>query len=180
MKDDPDQAVFQIDFSEKYTTQWQDEIQSAHGQKNQVVVFTTAFWKRTQCKSSLVMSKDLTHTKKSVITFLDRLLSTLYVGDAKHLGDGLLNQFKNKYIASCLPWLSQRHQIIIDWNYFATSHGKGCVHGIGGSIKRQVYDKVRQRRAIVNDAKSFFECANQLSTSISAYYIDADEITLVG
>lgn len=32
---------------------WQDEIQSSHWQKNQVTIFTKAYWNRTPCKSSL-------------------------------------------------------------------------------------------------------------------------------
>jgi len=40
-----------------------------------------------------------------------------------------------KFVASLIPWLSKKLGLKIDWNYFPTSHGKGCVDGIEGSIK---------------------------------------------
>ena len=50
--------------------------------------------------------------------------------------DGPSSQFKNQYVAAALPWLQAETNIQVDWNFFATSHGKGAVDGIGGTIKR--------------------------------------------
>ena len=41
------------------------------------------------------------------------------------------------------------------WNFFATSHGKGPVDGVGAAVKRAVRDMVRCRRAIVIDVLTF-------------------------
>ena len=122
-------AMLQIDFAENYSTIWQDEIQSAHWKKKQVTLLTSVYWSGYKTTSSVVVSDDLTHTKNSVITFVDTLLSKLLSSKVKLLhiwSDGPSSQFKNKFVAASLPWLAKRHSIDIQWHYFATSHGKGC------------------------------------------------------
>ena len=48
----------------------------------------------------------------------------------------------------------------IHWNFFATSHGKGPVNGIGGAVKQYVWTAVKQRKEIVvNRTSSFVEVA---------------------
>ena len=37
----------------------------------------------------------------------------------------------------------------LEWEYSATSYGKGVVHGIGGTAKTRVYAKVKAKRATV-------------------------------
>ena len=41
--------------------------------------------------------------------------------------------------------------------FFATSHGKCCVDGIGGLAKQKVAEKAIQRKAIIRDTQLFFE-----------------------
>ena len=54
--------------------------------------------------------------------------------------DGPPSQFRNRFIAAAIPVLEAKHQLYITWNFFATSHGKGPVDGIGGSVfKRYVW-----------------------------------------
>ena len=50
------------------------------------------------------------------------------------------------------------------WNFFATSHGKGPVDGVGGALKRAVRDMVCCRRAVVVDVQTF----------IAAYWLSSD------
>jgi len=73
--------------------------------------------------------------------------------------DGPASQFKNRYILAALKPLQEKHNKEIIWNFFATSHGKGPVDGIGGAVKRVVWNTVRNRKAIVTNASSFREAA---------------------
>ena len=75
----------QIDFAENYSTFYQDKIQSAHWHKTQVSVFTTAFW---QCRECMFVSDDLSHSKESMLIFLDTLLTSLLQSDTKILHVG--------------------------------------------------------------------------------------------
>ena len=50
--------------------------------------------------------------------------------------DGPSSQFKNRFIVGALPLLQQLSKKAITWNYFASSHRKVAVDGIGDTIKR--------------------------------------------
>ena len=52
-------------------------------------------------------------------------------------------------------WMAKDFSLSIDWNYFATSHGKCPVDGIGGNVKRFAEKIVRQRNFIVSNAHEF-------------------------
>ena len=52
--------------------------------------------------------------------------------------DGPTSQFKQRFLFSNLHHWEQDHDITIRMNFFATSHGKGVVDGIGGTVKRSV------------------------------------------
>ena len=45
--------------------------------------------------------------------------------------------------------------------FFATSHGKGVVDGIGGTVKRAVWRYVRSEQAHITNAKEYAEIAQQ-------------------
>lgn len=56
----------------------------------------------------------------------------------------------------------------ISWHYFATSHGKGEVDGVGGTVKMTVWSAVSTRKVeIVTRAKSFADAAQQFCQSTS-------------
>ena len=114
------------------------------------------------------------------MTFIDQLISDLLSEEVKKLyiwSDGPSSQFKNKFIANTLPWLCEKHSVNIEWHFFATSHGKGCVDGVGGTIKRHVTDKVIQRKAVIKDAQSFYDCTKEFTIqSINTYFIDTKKI----
>ena len=105
----------------------------------------------------MVVSDDRGHNKESIVPFIDRLLDGL-PQSIHHIdlwSDGPSGQFKNRFIAALIPWFQKRKNMHIKWNYFATSHGKGPVDGIGGCIKRYVTSKIMTRKAIVQDVDAF-------------------------
>ena len=71
----------------------------------------------------------------------------------------LASQFKNWFMVAALKPLQEKHGIEIIWNVFATSQGKGAVDGVGGAVKRVVWNSVRSRMNIVNNASSFTKAA---------------------
>ncbi|XP_072180506.1 uncharacterized protein [Diadema setosum] len=171
-------AVLQVDFSENYTCQAQDEIQSAHWNQHQVSLFTAALWHSGSLFSHVLASDNLCHSKDTIVAYLDVLLDFLpdQVTHVSIWSDGPASQFKNRYIAAAFASLEKAHKVHIEWNFFATSHGKGPVDGIGGSAKRFVWDKVRTRKHTVTDAKTFAEAASTMK-NVSVCEITSSEIT---
>ncbi|CAB3977243.1 Hypothetical predicted protein [Paramuricea clavata] len=158
-------AFLQVDFSENYTCVSQDEIQSAHWKQSQVSLFTAALWYSGILHPIVIASDNLNHSKDTIVAYIDYLLSILpsNTQNISIWSDGPSSQFKNRFIVAALKSLQDKHKIQITWNYFATSHGKGPVDGIGGAVKRQVWMTVKTRKHIVCDAKSFVVAAEDAS-----------------
>ena len=60
--------------------------------------------------------------------------------------------------------LAKRYGCFVEWEYFATSHGKGVVDGIGGTAKSSVRRKVMSKRVdaeIVLCSTYFANVANE-------------------
>ena len=69
-------------------------------------------------------------------------------------------------MVAAVPLLEKKFKKGIVWNYFTTSHGKGAVDGISGVLKQTVWNKVRQRKAIVTNTDSFVDAASESNTCI--------------
>ena len=61
--------------------------------------------------------------------------------------DGPSSQFKNQFNFTTLLFHEHNHQALADWNFFATSHGKGGNDGVGGDVKNAVWRKTLQMKA---------------------------------
>lgn len=172
-------ALLQIDFSENYTCLQQDEIQSAHWHQHQVSLFTALLWHTQKQHPIVIASDNLEHSKNTIVAYLDQILSEPPLPSSikvLHIwSDGPASQFKNKYIAAAINVLQQKYGILINWNYFATAHGKGPVDGIGAVVKRQVWDLVKKRKCVVTNAEGFVAAANK-STGIYVRQMNEVEI----
>ena len=89
--------------------------------------------------------------------------------------DGPSSQFKNSFIAASIPWLQEKHKLKICWNFFATSHGKGPVDGIGGVVKRMATQRVIQRKVNITNAASLYDAINGES-NVKVFLIEAEEL----
>ena len=66
----------------------------------------------------------------------------------------------------------------IQWNYFATSRGKGVVDGIAGTVKRLVSNAVMTGKSpVVADAKSFHRVASSRTSSVTVSLVSQKEIS---
>ena len=102
-----DEAVVQVDFSENYTCQQQDEVQTAHWNQEQVTIFHVAIWtisddqSQKTGSSQVFITDDKNYDKKAVAVFIDRVLQMLVSDQGpklKHVyvfSDGPSSQFKN-------------------------------------------------------------------------------------
>ena len=155
-------VLVQVDFSENFTIKHQNEISSAYWSHKQASLFTSHAWITDNTRESIVIwSDNLEHTKLSIYVFVQEILNHLtskYI-DIRHvnfISDGPSSQFKQKFLFSNLHLWGSRFNISIDWNFFATSHGKGVVDGIGGSTKRMIWNRIRSGR-VVNTPRECFE-----------------------
>ena len=69
---------------------------------------------------------------------------------------------------------------VLKWNFFATSHGKGAVDGIGGTIKGSVWREVRNGHVNINTPEQYSTVAQQRNPNIHVHYIAKAEIEALG
>ncbi len=62
------------------------------------------------------------------------------------------------------------------WNFFATSHGKGAVDGIGGTVKRSVWRQVRSGHVNINTPEQYAVVAQERNQNIHVHYISKADI----
>lgn len=75
--------------------------------------------------------------------------------------DGTSIQFIQKYLFSNLSKWQSAYGVTTDWHFFATSHGKGIIDGIGGTVKRSVWRAVRNGSARASTPYQFYEVAER-------------------
>lgn len=177
----PGELILQVDFAENYRLLNQNEIQSAHFTYTQVTLFTCVAWLYKEKMSFAIISDKLTHNKYDVYCFITEIVSQIKrsknVSKILIFSDGCNSQFKNKFILSSIPELVKELRINeFEWNFFATSHGKGAVDGIGAIVKRKVWEIVRTQNVILNNASDFYTCAANNISGIRIEYIDSQKI----
>ena len=71
--------------------------------------------------------------------------------------DGHSSEFKNQYMMKLLHHVTTQHSAKFTWDYFATSHGKGVVDGIGREAKSMVQQQVmsKNKNVVVENAANF-------------------------
>ena len=171
-----DVAVLQMDFAENYACIGEDEVQSAHWNQNQVTLFTTVTWFKGEVMSKVIVIDCMQHTKSSVMVFLDEILKNLpSTVKVRIWMDGPSSQFKNKFVMEGMKMLSKKYGVKLEWNFSATSHGKGPVDGIGGCLKRKATNKVKTRQCAINNVADFFKAVNKES-QIDVILITAEKV----
>jgi hypothetical protein len=141
----PSNVVIQIDFAENYSCEYQDEATAAHWLKSQVSLFTACIWQAPQAPQSYVIASDnLQHEKTTVVANLVTLLKNGLPPNGLRdrvtiFSDGPASQFKNRFVYAIMQNIRKYFGIRqLLWSFFAASHGKGPVDGVGGHAKRQV------------------------------------------
>jgi len=177
-----EEAVIHEDFSENFVIKQQDEIMSAHWISEGVTLFTAIVTKSTSSDSYVVVSNELSHDKYSVHCYNQAILKHANANsEIKHLhmfSDGAGSQFKNRFSLSVLLDPKQLHPKLerMDWSFFGTAHGKGPVDGIGGTVKRTVWRRILQRRAIITSAEEFARIAEENCPSIIILYVPKETV----
>ena len=177
-----EKVVLQLDFSENASLIDQNEIQAAHWNHDQVTLFTGHAWIDFDCKESFVIvSNDLNHTKDAVYAFVSYILEylkkqypSLKIVDI--WSDGAASQFKQRYLfANLYPWQEQ-FSITISWHFFATSHGKGAVDGIGGTVKRSVWRHIKSTSIGLENAEAYSNLASKRNPNIHIKFISKEKV----
>jgi hypothetical protein len=172
-----DKIVIQVDFSENFDMKEQDEVQSAHWNSKSISIFTAYAWCGANNFSFVLSSNNLNHDKfcvnsciTNVINKLKQRLPTLK--EVMFFSDGAASQFKQRYLFRNLTRMADNYKLKLSWHFFATSHGKGVVDGLGGTVKRLVWQQILAKQGRCTNAADFINIV-KMKTNV----IILDEIT---
>ena len=159
------ELIIREDFSENYSLKQQNKIMSAHWSQEELSLFcATAHYLqdgKPVFNHYILCSDDLTHDKNIIFFYNSYIINDLkskgLIFDMVHYWfDRPSSQFKNQYNFTNLLLHQKDHGMPADWNFFATSYGKGENYSAGGDVKNAVYRKVLQNEAVVGDLESCF------------------------
>lgn len=187
----PNEFVVINDFAENYSFVIQDEIQAFHWMNEQCTIHPTCvYYKDAENKlcniSFAFIAESLEHSVVSVALFQQKLIESLQsrfqtVKKIYFFSDGAASQYKNRKNFFNICELQFTQNIIIEWHFSATYHGKSPCDGIGGTIKRMATRASLQRvytRHILN-AKSLYEFLVATGTSIVPVFCTTEEHDLM-
>ena len=188
-----------VDFSHNYENKQLHEIQSAYFGHEAFTVFTCVCCHRSfdtevmdDKESGLklipiaIISNEVTHAQnityhcnqkviQMVQNKLNQVVNTVYIWS-----DGCSSQFRSQYVFQTLSLYPASLKVFRD--YGEAHHFKGPHDGIGGTIKRCVYNDVRASKVILRDAKQSAEYANEkldINVTYLVAYLDRVEMTVV-
>lgn len=167
-------VVMQVDFAENFKCISQNEVQSAYLNQHAIAIFTVVIWAGDRKFSKVCVSDDTSHSKFCVLLYLHEIIEELKIElprlkAVKMFSDGCAGQFKNRWILSLVLFAKDFFGVDLTWQFFAPGHGKEAVDGIGGSVKRAVYQRIMTGKNQVYSADAFDKCLKEsiplLSTS---------------
>ena len=104
------------------------------------------------------------------------------VNESVFFSDGAASQFKNRYLLQHLTMMMDANDLEISWNYFASSHGKGVVDGVGGTLKSLVWTEI-MAGARCSSAQEFVGICHRKKTATTVGFVqqaqlDATQVSL--
>ena len=175
-----EKIVLQVDFAENFNMKEQDEIQKAHWNSKPLSIFTAFVWSKKETFSFALPSSDITHDKFVVDAALKIILNHIKsvlpnVKERNCFSDGAASQFKQRFHFRNLIQIANQYNIDFSWNFFATSHGKGVVDGIGGVVNRLVWSGVLAGE-VCRSPGDFIKIATEKTTKIILIEITKNDI----
>ena len=182
------ECIIHGDFSENYSFVVQDAAQGFHWENSQATLHPyVVYYKNAegvlQAESHCVISDCKEHSASTVYQFQKVLLQTLKVKHPSilkvhYFTDGCGGQYKNRYNFVNLCHHELDFGLFAEWNFFATSHGKGACDGIGGTVKRGTLRASLQRPVSdqILTPKDMFEFCSQTMHGIQFHFVSKESV----
>ena len=163
--------VMHLDFSENYSTFFQNEVSSAHWVKNLVTVHPlVVFYNCPSCDGVthpvmdvlIFLSNDTKHDHHAVHEFMSRAVRFLkeerdvQFSKIYEFTDGCASQFKSRGPFADISFCEEDWGVKRERYYFGSCHGKGPSDAAGGVTKTAARMAVIRGEAIITDARSMY------------------------
>lgn len=181
------EVIVHGDFSENLAFIAQDAAQGFHWDRSQCTLHPfVAYWRtggELRHKSFCCICADMKHDPAMVHVFSTEVLKRIKtlvpcVTKIHYFTDGCAAQYKNRFNFVNICHHEEDFGLKCEWNFFATSHGKGACDGIGGTVKRAAYQE-SLRRPYANqilDVDTLYQYLNDFSSTIEIIHVHSSKV----
>ncbi|KAK6185006.1 hypothetical protein SNE40_007337 [Patella caerulea] len=177
-----DKALIHMDFSENFSCQYHQEVQSVHfgSSHNQATLHTVMLYTSAGSTPICTISDSVRKDPAAIWCHLNPILMFIKetfpeIKSLHFLSDGPSTQYKNRTnFAMFSKKIYDMGFMEASWNFLETSHGKGAPDGIGAVIKRTA-DRLISEKTDIPNSRILFENLNTI-TSIKLFFINSDDI----
>lgn len=185
------EAIVIGDFAENYSFFVQNAIQGWHWVNSQATLHPFCIYYKDpengiKHHSICVISNHMKHNTNTVYAFQSESLMKFIkenlpqVTKIKYFSDGCGGQYKNLKNFQNLCYHETDFGLQAEWNFFATSHGKGPCDGVGGVVKRQATRFSKQLMKSGKDrlltAEQLYKYADENLNGIHMFYVSTENV----
>ena len=182
----PEEYVVIADFSENYKCIVQDAVQSYHWNSTYATLhpFLCYYQDNGQLHHTcfVVVSENTDHNTIAVHLFQKKLIEFLSITFRKpkkifYFSDGCAAQYKNRKNFINLCHHAEDFNVLAEWHFFATSHGKTAADSVAGTLKRMAAKASLQRpnEDQILNAKKLYEFASNEIAGMSFCFVTNEE-----
>ncbi|KAJ8676617.1 hypothetical protein QAD02_012404 [Eretmocerus hayati] len=172
-----------FDFAENIAFLAQRAIPGFHWNNEQATLFPITVYFKVNGElhhySYCAISNCLKHDSVAVYMYQKKLIELMKIRFGIllrmiYFSDGAPQQFKNLKSFGNLTYHHSDFGVEAEWNFFATSHGKGPCDGLAGCIKRNAARASLQGHLILN-AEQLFEWAKNAMKNVEFFYLSQED-----
>ena len=151
-----------------------------------MTILTACAWVNQECVSFAVVSDYMHHDKYMTIVTILKILKVLFrrfptINKLNLFSDGAAKHFKQRFFFNTVTLLPEflgidRDNLKVEYDFFATSHGKGAVDGVGGSLKRLVMAEVMSKKVIIKTSIDYANTARKVCSNVHILHIKKEEV----
>lgn len=170
-----------MDYSENFAYVVQDAAQQFHFNNDQCTINVAVLHYRedneTRHCSFIALSECTTHDTVAVYILQEKIIFEIKkrfpkINKIIYVTDGAKQHYKNRYQMMNLVNHESDFQIMADWHFHATAHGKGSCDGVGAVLKREATRTSLQAKATeaILNSKQLYDWARQKFQTITFFH----------
>ena len=161
--------MIHVDYSENYKNKQQGEMKAAFYGQGPFTLYTVCVYSNQdgvkKCNNYALVMQEKDHD------------SNVSFGLNKFIfwSDGCLSQLVCQYAFYLMTKFESRYNS--EWHFFESNQCKGCVDGIGGTVKHAVYGQVLSKQIVIASPQDFAEYANEICQGITVMFIKDPDLS---
>lgn len=184
------EAIVLLDFSENYTLQIQNAVQSYYWHQKQTTLHVAVAVFRHDGKivtrNYVSLSDYLKHDTAAVHLYMSKVIAHMKVDlpftihKIIYFSDGCSGQYKNRYSMGNVLRHRKEYGIDAEWHFHATSHGKNKCDAIGGIVKSVAFRATKQQNTAnqMTNSKELYDFLSVRMKSVTFDLVDEAELKL--